>query len=137
MHKRFCHVLFIALTILAVVSTPAHAIPRKWRGTPEFARAGVTYRVRDRVAVVTRTTGRNVTIPAEIQYRGKYYEVRGIWSDAFKGARTITIHANLESCDAWRLSGKGVKVRVTRARMYKWLKRINKSTKLVKCPDCK
>lgn len=135
--KRFCHVLFIALTILAVVSTPAHAIPRKWRGTPEFTRAGVTYRVRERVAVVTRTTGRNVTIPAEIQYRGKYYEVRGIWSGAFKGAKVITIHADLESCDAWRLGNRSVRVRATRTSTYRFLRRINPNTTKIECPDCK
>lgn len=135
--KRFRNALVIALTILAVVSTPAHAIPRKWRGTPEFTRAGVTYRVRDRVAVVTRTTGRNVTIPAEVSYKGRFYAVRGIWSNAFKGAKVVTIHADLESCDAWRLSGRGVKVRVTRARMYKWFKSAGINVTKIKCSKCK
>lgn len=127
-----------AIVALAILATPAHAIPRAWKSAPTFTRAGVTYRVKGRVAVVTKTTGKSVTIPSEVSYKGKHYEVKAIWAGACKGAKKITIHADLETIETPRLWQKGVRVNVTRKGMYQWLKRTGvKDLHMVKCAGCK
>lgn len=133
--KRFLTIL--ALFIALLVPSQAHAMPNKWKGTPTFTRAGVTYRVRGRVAVVTKTKGKRVCIPAEVAYKGKHYEVRAIWSGALKGAKVVTIHADLETCESARLWSPSVRVRVTRAGMYRWLKRTGANVTQIYCARCK
>ena len=133
--KRIIRVLTIALVIVTILATPAHALPNRWKGTPKFTRAGVTYRVKDHDAVVVKTKGKRVTIPAEIKYRGKFYEVRAIWPGALKGVRSMTIHADLECCEDARLWR--IPVKVTRKGMYKWLRRTGANVTKITCPDCK
>jgi len=146
MFKRVVHCLATAIVcgIIAAIMAltflhEADALPTTWRGTPTFTKSGVTYRVHDgmHAAVVTRTKGRRVNIPAEIKYHGKWYEVRAIWPTALKGARVVTIHADLETCETSRLWSKRVTVRVTRYGMYKWLLRTGANVERLHCDGCK
>lgn len=144
MAKRIMHCIatFVLCTIIAAILAlamprEAHAIPRKWRDTPVVTQGSNTYRVREKVAVVIKTRGANVNIPAEIRYKGKWCEVKAIWPDALKGAKVITIHADLESCESSRPWVKGVKVRVTRAGMYRWFKRTGVNVTRINCSGCK
>lgn len=128
----------IALFLVLLVPSRADAVPVKWRGTPRFTRAGITYRVHDgmHAAVVVKTNGRRVNVPAEIKYHGKWYEVRAIWPGALKGARLVTIHADLECCESTRLWSTKVRVRVTRKSMYRWLKRTGANVSRIHCDGC-
>ena len=128
-------ILALLFTILVLIPRPAHAIPNRWKGTPRFQRAGITYRVSGHDAVVVKTSRRNVTIPAEIKYRGKWYEVRAIWDGSLRGVRRVTIHADLETCEDARLWR--IPVRVTRRGMYKWLRRTGADVRLIHCEGCK
>ena len=132
--KRIIRVLTIALVIVTILATPAHALPNRWKGTPKFTRAGVTYRVKGHDAVVVKTKGKRVTIPAEIKYRGKWYEVRALWDGSLKGVKRVTIHADLETCEDARLWK--IPVKVTRKGMYKWLKRTGANVSLIHCDGC-
>lgn len=143
MLKRVTHCVLTAIicgiiAVLLALAMPrnAHAIPKAWRNTPQFTQSGVTYRVKGWSAVVVKTSGGRVNIPAEVKYHGKWYEVRAIWSTALKGAKTITIHADLETCETARLWSKNVQVRVTRYGMYKWLKRTGCNVKRIHCSGC-
>ena len=126
--------LFIALFI----PNRADALPVAWRGTPKFERGGITYRVRDdlHAAVVVKTHGKRVCIPAEVKYHGKWYEVRAIWSSALKGAKSVTIHADLETCESARLWSPSVRVKVTRKGMYRWLKSTGANVTRIRCKGC-
>lgn len=146
MLKRVMHCVVTAIvcTIIAAllaIAMPhkADALPTTWRGTPVFTKHGVTYRVHDgmHAAVVTRTKGKRVNIPAEIKYHGKWYEVRAIWPGALKGARVVTIHADLETCETARLWSPSVKVRVTRYGMWRWLLRTGANVSKIHCDGCK
>lgn len=128
--------IILAVLIALLAPSTANAMPKAWRGTPSFTRSGITYRVKGHSAVVTRTSGRNVTIPAEIKYHGKWYEVRAIWPGALKGAKTVTIHADLETCESARLWSKSVRVRVTRTGMYRWLKATGANVTRIHCDGC-
>ena len=144
MAKRIMHCVLTAIVcaiiaVLLALTMPrdAHAIPKSWRNAPQFTQGGVTYRVRGWQAVVVKTNGKRVNIPAEVKYRNKWYEVRAIWSTALKGAKTITIHADLETCETARLWSKNVQVRVTRTGMYRWLKRTGANVRRIHCEGCK
>ena len=146
MSKRVKHFISVVITcaiitVVLAITMPreADALPVAWRGTPKFTRAGVTYRVRDDIhaAVVVRTKDKRVTIPAEVKHGGKWYEVRAIWPEALKGARVVTIHADLECIESARVWAPDVKVRVTRTGMYRWLKRTGANVTRVRCPHCK
>lgn len=132
--RRFLKSIALALAICAAISSPAHAIPATWRGTPRFTRENVTYRVRGHDAVVVATRGKRVTIPAEVRFRGKWYEVKNVWPGALRGARVVTIHADLDGCDCQRLWR--VRVRVTRRGMYRWLKSTDAHVTKIHCSDC-
>ena len=127
----------IAALLALVIPHKAHAMPRAWQNTPVVTQGNVTYRVKGHAAVVVKTSGASVTIPAEIHYKGKWYEVKNAWSGAFKGAKDVTIHADLEGCESPRIWNHGVKVRVTRAGVYRWLKRTGANVTKIKCSDCK
>lgn len=129
----------IAAILAIAMPHKADALPLAWRGTPVFTRSGVTYRVHDgmHAAVVTRTKGKRVNIPAEIKYHGKWYEVRAIWPGALKGARVVTIHADLETCETARLWSPSVRVRVTRHGMWRWLLRTGANVSKIHCDGCK
>lgn len=142
MTKRIMHCVttavvcaLIALLLALAMPHKADALPVAWRGTPRFTQAGVTYRVRGHSAVVVRTRGKRVCIPAEIKCHGKWYEVRAIWSGALKGARVVTIHADLETCEDARLWK--IQVRVTRRGMYRWLHETGANVKKINCKHCK
>ena len=144
MAKRIMHCVLTAIVcaiiaVLLALTMPrdAHAIPKSWRNAPQFTQGGVTYRVRGWQAVVVKTNGKRVNIPAEVKYRNKWYEVRAIWSTALKGAKTITIHADLETCETARLWSKNVQVRVTRTGLYRWLKRTGANVRRIHCEGCK
>ena len=143
MLKRITHCVLTAIVcaiiaVLLALAMPhdAHAMPKAWRNALQFTQGGVTYRVRGWQAVVIKTSGKRVNIPAEVKYRNKWYEVRSIWSGALKGTKTITIHADLDSCESAQLWKKGVQVRVTRYGMYKWLKRTGASVRRIHCEGC-
>lgn len=136
--KRFVKVLAIVLFVAATIfPARAHALPVSWRGTKTVTQAGVTYRVRskDRAAVVIKVRKQRATIPAEIKCGSKWYEVRAIWPGALKGVKAITIHADLETCEDARLWR--IPVKVTRAGMYKWLRRTGANATLIHCEGCK
>ena len=142
MFKRVLHCLTTAIlcaiiaAILAIAMPhEADAIPVVWRGTPQFTQKGVTYQVRGWKAVVVKTHGKEVKIPAEVKYRGRWYEVRQMWSTSLKGATKVVIHAELEGCDAWRL-WRIKKVYVTHEDMYNWLKEGGAHVKLISCEAC-
>ena len=144
MYKRAMHCIvtaivstLIALAIALAFPHDAHAMPRAWRNAPTTTQQGITYRVKGTTAVVTSTKGANVSIPAEIKYRGRWYEVKAIWGGALKGARVVTIHADLETCESSRPWVKGVKVRVTRAGMYRWFKSTGANVTRIHCSSCK
>lgn len=129
--KRATLAIVAALLTLLVALTPvdAHAVPKKWRNAPSVTQSGVTYRYRDKVAVVTKVPNRKeVTIPAFIKVNGKRYQVRAIWDDALWGAkklRKLTIHADLESIEdpaIWDRRPR-IKVVATVPGVYSWLKR--------------
>lgn len=123
-------VLAIVLVLMTIFATPAYALPNRWKGTPKFTRAGITYRVKGHDAVVARTRGKRVTIPAKVTYKGKVYRVRCIWPDALKGAKVVTIHGSLrDGCESARLWK--VKVRVTNRDVYKWLHQTGADVTLV------
>jgi hypothetical protein len=130
-------ILALLFTILVLIPRPAAALPISWRGSKVVTQAGVTYRVRDkdRAAVVVRVHKSRATIPAEIRHRGKWYEVRAIWPGALRGVKSMTIHADLETCEDARLWK--IPVRVTRAGMYRWLHRTGAAVKLIHCEGCK
>lgn len=143
MAKRVLHCIataivcaIIAAALALAMPRDAHALPKAWQGTPTFTKAGITYRVKGHAAVVVKTSGKRVNIPAEIKYKGKWYEVRAIWSGALKGAKVVTVHADLETCETARLWSKSVQVRVTRAGMYKWLKRTGCNVTRIHCSGC-
>ena len=144
MFKRVIHCVITAIvcaiiTAILAIAMPhnADALPVAWRGTPKFTQNGITYRVKGWDAVVVKTSGKRVNIPAEIKYHGKWYEVRAIWPTALKGARVVTIHADLETCETARLWSKRVTVRVTRYGMYKWLLRTGANVERLHCDGCK
>ena len=146
MFKRVMHCLTTAILCAIIAAILAIAMPHKadalplaWRGTPVFTKSGVTYRVHDGMhsAVVVRPKGKQVNIPAEIKYHGKWYEVRAIWPGALKGARVVTIHADLETCETARLWSPSVRVRVTRLGMLFWLMRTGANVQLHWCWGCK
>lgn len=138
--RKFTAVVVTILVALALAPSEARAIPRPWRNTPTVTVGGNTYRVRDKghVAVLVKTRGTSVTIPREIRARGKYYEVRGVWDTALRGARKVEIHAKLECCESPQLWRKGVRVRVTDRGVYQWLKRTGvRDLQLIRCKYCK
>lgn len=143
MLKRITHCVLTAI-VCAIIAAMlalamphnAHAMPKAWRNTPTVTQNGVTYRVRGWQAVVIKTNGRQVNIPAEIKYRNKWYEVKSIWSTALKGAKTITIHADLDSCESAQLWKKSVQVRVTRTGIYRWLKKTGANVRRIHCSGC-
>lgn len=139
MRKKLVTIFVFVALLIAAVPARAYALPVRWRGTPKFERGGITYRVHDGMhsAVVVKTRGKRVFIPAEIKYKGKWYEVRAIWPGALKGARRVTIHADLECCETGRLWSPKVKVRVTRKGMYRWLKRTGANVTLIHCDGCR
>lgn len=130
-------IFVLLLTIFALFPRPAAALPNSWQGTRTVTQSGVTYRVRskDRAAVVIKVRKQRATIPAEIKYRGRWYEVRAIWPGALKGVKAITIHADLETCEDARLWK--IPVKVTRAGMYRWLRRTGANVTLIHCEGCK
>lgn len=140
-HLIACTIVCAIITLFLALAMPtrADAMPVKWRNTPTTTQAGVTYRIHDgmHAAAVVKTSGARVNIPAEVRYRGKWYRVRAIWPDALKGAKKVTIHADLESCESGRLWSKKVQVSVTRAGMYRWLKRTGANVKRIHCAGCK
>lgn len=93
----------LLVLITALLPVRAYAVPIPWRGTPVVMQRNVTYRVKDKLAVVTKTTGKYVKIPASITYRGHCYKVRNIWSSALRDAKVVCIAARLEGCDCYRL----------------------------------
>lgn len=125
----------IALLLALAMPRKADAIPVAWRATPRFTQNGITYRVKGWDAVVVKTSRRNVTIPAEVRYKDRWYEVRAIWDGALKGVRRVTIHADLETCEDARLWK--IPVRVSRYGVFKWLKRTKADVTKFKCPHCK
>lgn len=137
--RKLIAVFATIFTVFALMPTEAHAIPRAWRDAPTVTVGGNTYRVRDKghVAVLVKTRGANVTIPREIRARGKWYEVKNVWSPALRGAKVVTIHARLDGCEADQLWARGVRVRVTDKGMYQWLKRTGANVTLFKCKGCK
>jgi len=142
--KRIQHCILTAIVcgiIAAIMALTfphrADAMPKAWRSAHEFTQGGITYRVKGWDAVVVKTSGKRVNIPAEVKYHGKWYEVKAIWPTALKGARVVTIHADLETCESARLWSKRVTVRVTRYGMWQWLKRTGANVRLVHCDGCK
>lgn len=135
--KRTTILALLVALFIALFPARAHALPNSWRGTKTVTQAGVTYRVRnrDRAAVVVKVRKQRATIPAEIKYRGRWYEVRAIWPGALKGVKAITIHADLETCEDARLWK--IPVKVTRAGMYRWLHRTGANVALIHCEGCK
>lgn len=127
--------LLVLLSVLVILfATPAsqtEALPVDWRSTTKVTQHHVTYRIRrsDKVAVVVRTTGRNVRIPYAIRHRGVTYKVRNIWPEALRGARVVRIEADLDGCESARLWQ--TTVHVTRRDMYSWLIRTDADVRLV------
>lgn len=121
MLKRFRAVFVTVVTILALVPTPAHAIPRIWRNAPNVTQGAVTYKVTRGMAVVTKCHGQSVTIPKSIRHKGRTYKVLAIWDGGLRGVRKLNLKAGLETCEDARLW----KISVTTNNMaaYKWLKR--------------
>lgn len=135
--KRTTTIFVLIALLIALFPRPAHAMPNSWRDSKVVTQAGVTYRVRskDRAAVVIKVRKQRATIPAEIKYHGRWYEVRAIWPGALKGVKSITIHADLETCEdacLWRIT-----VKVTRAGMYRWLHRTGADVSMIHCKHCK
>lgn len=135
--KRFAKVFVLFALFITIFPVRAHALPNSWRGTKTVTQSGVTYRVRskDRAAVVIKVRKQRATIPAEIKYKGRWYEVRAIWPGALKGVKSITIHADLETCEDARLWK--IPVKVTRAGMYRWLYRTGADVSMIHCKHCK
>ena len=144
MKKRIMHcaataIVCAVIAVLLALTMPrkADAMPIAWRFTRTTTHNGVTYRVRDgdHVAVVIRTSRRNVTIPAEVKAFGKWYEVKAIWDGSLRGVKKVTIHADLETCEDARLWK--IPVRVTRRGMYRWLRKTGANVRKVYCKHCK
>lgn len=120
---------FIALAVgaLATLATPrpAEAAPAKFRKCQTVRQNGITYRIYQRYAIVTKCPARaTVTIPHRIKHAGKAYTVRAIWSEA-TGPQVKRIHLkarSLETIEDPRILCGKVKVYAYDRSTYQWLK---------------
>lgn len=127
--KRFASVLATLALILAIFTTPAHAIPRKFKNCPQVKQDGITYLLYDKCAIVTKTPNRRtITIPHKIRTKGKTYTVRSIWGGTFernKSLRVVDLRAKYLECieDPAIFDNHRIKVITHDNGTYKWLKR--------------
>lgn len=126
--KRFASILTTLSLILAIFTTPAHAIPRKFKNCPQVKQDGITYLLYDKCAIVTKTPNRRtITIPHKIKAKGKTYTVRSIWENTFernKSLRVIDLRAKYLECieDPAIFDNHRIKVIAHDNSTYKWLK---------------
>lgn len=120
---------FLSLVVGAIVTAatpePAEAMPCKFAKCQTVRQNGVTYRIYQRYAIVTKCPARaTVTIPHRIKHAGKAYTVRAIWSEA-TGPQVKRIHLKARSIETIEdprvLCGK-VKVYAYDRDTYGWLK---------------
>lgn len=127
--KRFASIFATLALILAIFTTPAHAIPRKFKNCPQVKQDGITYLLYDKCAIVTKTPNRyTITIPHKIKAKGKTYTVRSIWEGTFernKSLRVINLRAKYLECieDPAIFDNHRIKVNCYDRSTYNWLKR--------------
>lgn len=134
MLRRIIAAIVTIFVTMAFFMGKANAMPKSWSTSRTTTVRGVTYRYRnsDRVAVVVRTRGTSVTIPRVVKIGSHKYSVRAIWEGGInKRCRTLTIRANLETCEDARL-WKLRRVNVTTRSMYRWLRRTGANVRFVR-----
>lgn len=122
--------LIVALTfIFTVFTTPAHAMPNKFKNCPRTKQDGITYILYGNGAIVYQTPKRNtITIPNTIKVKNKTYVVKAIWDRTFelnKSLRIVNLKAKNLECieDPAIFTNHNIKVNVWDKSTYNWLKR--------------
>lgn len=118
-----------ALAALAVTPTEAEAMPAKFRKCPNIRQNGITYKLYQRCAIVTKTPNRSsITIPHTIRHAGRTYTVRSIWDHTIEMCpkiRRIVLKArSLEAIeDPAIFEDRRIMVICYDRSTYQWLKR--------------
>lgn len=127
--KRFASIFVVITLVLAVFTTPAHAIPAKFKGCPTVKQNGITFMLYKRSAIVRKTPNqKRVVIPNTIKVKGKTYCVRSVWDHTFEMTpklRVVDLKATNLECieDPAIFDNHNIKVIAHDAFTYKWLKR--------------
>lgn len=127
--KRFASIFTTLVLVFAIFTTPAHAIPNKFKGCPNVKQNGITYLLYKRCAIVRRTPNqKTVVIPNKIKVKGKVYTVRNIWDHTFEVTpklRVVDLRAtDLEAIeDPAIFKNRKIKVIAHDVSTYKWLRR--------------
>lgn len=127
--KRFASIFVVITLVLAVFTTPAHAIPTKFKGCPTVKQNGITFMLYKRCAIVRKTPNKKrVVIPNMIKVKGKTYRVRSVWDHTFEMTsklRVVDLKATSLECieDPAIFDNHNIKVIAHDAFTYKWLKR--------------
>lgn len=127
--KRFASIFVVIILVLAVFTTPAHAIPAKFKGCPTVKQNGITFMLYKRCAIVRKTPNqKRVVIPNTIKVKGKTYCVRSVWDHTFEMTpklRVVDLKATSLECieDPAIFDNHNIKVIAHDAFTYKWLKR--------------
>lgn len=127
--KRFASILATLALILAIFTTPAHAMPKKFKGCPSVQQNGITYMLYKNCAIVRKTPNRHtVVIPNTIKVNGKTYGVRSVWDHTFEMTpklRKVDLRAiDLEAIeDPAIFTNHKIKVIAHDRLTFNWLKR--------------
>lgn len=127
--KRFASILATITLVFAMFTTPAHAIPAKFKECPSVKQNGITFMLYKRCAIVRKTPNqKRVVIPNTIKVKGKTYCVRSVWDHTFECTpklRVVDLKAiNLEAIeDPAIFTNHKIKVIAHDKMTYKWLKR--------------
>ena len=127
--KRFASIFAILALILTIFTTPAHAMPNKFKNCPTTKQNGITYILYKKCAIVKRTPNRKtVVIPNTIKVKGKKYCVRAIWDNTFERTpklRVVNLKAKNLECieDPAIFTNHKIKVITHDKFTYDWLKR--------------
>ena len=150
MIKRIMHCVttavvcaLIALLLALAMPHEADAIPAKFRNCPRVTKTYVkkvhvtrtkvkkvpykiTYLLYRDAAIVTRTKGKDITIPYSVKHCGRRYIVRAIWDGALSDKRLckIDLKAFLETCEDDSLfvrDARNIEITVHRDSDFKWL----------------
>lgn len=129
MRKRLIPaILALVLAISALFPLTAEAMPRKFKGCHSVTKGNITYLLYRDAAIVTKTTGKNITIPYSFKHKGKLYKVRAIWDGALsrnKSLRRIDLRAFLETCEDDSLfikDARKIRIIVHRKSDYDWIR---------------
>lgn len=126
--KRFASILATITLIFAIFTTPAHAMPVKFRNCPTTKQNGITYILYKKCAIVKHTPNRKtVVIPNTIKVKGKKYCVRSVWDRTFEMTpklRVVDLRATNLECieDPAIFDNHNIKVIAHDVLTYKWLK---------------